>query len=241
MTATPPRRNEHGQPIGEPVPGWAGAHAPQRVRLEGRTVRLEPVTADHADALFDAVCGPDDDPLWTYRLTSRPGDRAALRDALERTSADPALVTFAVVPTDVRRAAGLASLMRADPANGSIEVGAILYGRTLQRTTPATEAMWLLMRHVFDDLGYRRYEWKCDSHNEPSRAAARRLGFRYEGRFRQAVVYRGRNRDTDWFAMTDRDWARLAPAYDAWLATSNLDAEGRQRRSLSALVEEALG
>lgn len=235
-----PRRNEHGQPIGEPVPGWAGARAPQRLLLEGRSVRVEPVTGGHADALFEALCGPADDPLWTYRLTSRPGDRAALGEALERMAADPTLVTFAVVPAD-GRAAGLASLMRADPPNGTIEVGAILLGRALQRTTPATEAMWLLLRHLFDDLGYRRCEWKCDSLNQPSRVAARRLGFSYEGRFRQAVVYQGRNRDTDWFAMTDGDWARLAPAYDAWLDPVNFDADGRQRRSLSTLVEEALG
>ena len=152
-------------------------------------------------------------------------------------------MTFALVPVDgagAGKARGLATLMRVDASQGSVEVGGILYARSLQRTRAATEAMVLLMRHVFDDLGYRRYEWKCDSLNEPSRRAAARLGFRYEGRFRQAMVYQGRNRDTDWFSITDAEWRRLAPAYDAWLDAANFDADGRQRSSLSALTAAAL-
>jgi RimJ/RimL family protein N-acetyltransferase len=236
---TAPRRNEHGQPVGDPVPGWAGARPPRRVTLTGESVRLEPVAAAHAPSLYAALCGPGDDPLWTYRLHPRPADLDEMCSLLASAEADPATVTFAIVPEEVGRPDGLATLMRVDAAQGSIEVGSILYARSLQRTRAATEAMWLLMRHVFDDLGYRRYEWKCDSHNEPSRAAARRLGFRYEGRFRQAMVTRGRNRDTDWFAMTDGDWRRLAPAYAAWLDTANFDEAGRQRTSLSTLVEQA--
>ncbi len=245
MTEAPPsgvRRNEHGQPIGDPVPGWGGARPPARVALTGRSVRLEPVTADHADALYAALCGPDDGPLWTYRFHPAPAGVASMRDLLVAAAADESAVTFAIVPADdTERPAGLATLMRVDAAQGSIEVGSILFARSLQRTRAATEAMWLLMRHVFDDLGYRRYEWKCDSHNEPSRAAARRLGFRYEGRFRQAMVYRGRNRDTDWFAMTDGDWQRLAPASAAWLEPANFDGAGRQLTSLSALTTAAVG
>ncbi len=126
--------------------------------------------------------------------------------------------------------------MRIDAAAGSIEIGSIQYGDSLVRTRAATEAMYLLGRHVFEDLGYRRYEWKCDCLNEPSRAAARRLGFTYEGRFRQATVYRGRNRDTDWFSITDAEWPRLRAAYDVWLAPENFDQDGQQRRSLSALT-----
>jgi RimJ/RimL family protein N-acetyltransferase len=159
-----------------------------------------------------------------------------MRAMLVAAERDPGVVTFALVPGDVGEPRGLASLMRADPQQGSVEVGSILYARSLQRTRAATEAMWLLLRHVFDDLGYRRYEWKCDSLNEPSRAAAGRLGFRFEGRFRQAMVYQGRNRDTDWFSITDVDWLRLAPAYAAWLDDANFDETGGQRRSLSALV-----
>jgi RimJ/RimL family protein N-acetyltransferase len=144
-------------------------------------------------------------------------------------------VTLAILPAGAG-ACGQVTLMRADPAAGSVEVGGILYGRTLQRTRAATEAVVLLLRHVFDDLGYRRCEWKLDALNAPSASAARRLGFTYEGRFRQALVYKGRNRDTDWFAMTDGDFARLRSAYDAWLDPANFDADGRQRRPLSTLT-----
>ncbi len=233
------RRNELGQPIGDPVPGWAGAEPPARRTLPGTKVRLEPLSAAHADELYDALCGPEDAGLWTYRLSPMPTDRAGLRDLVTAAESDDTAVTFAIVPTAVESPRGMATLMRVDAAQGSIEVGAILFARSLQRTRAATEAMWLLMRHVFDDLGYRRYEWKCDSLNEPSRAAARRLGFRYEGRFRQAMVYQGRNRDTDWFSLTDDDWRRLAPSYDAWLAPANFDDDGRQRASLSTLTRRA--
>ena len=122
-----------------------------------------------------------------------------------------------------------------DPANGSAEVGGIVYASALQRTTAATEAMVLMMQHVFDDLGYRRYEWKCDSLNEPSRAAAARLGFTYEGRFRQAAVYKERNRDTDWFSITDAEWPALRSAYAAWLDRANFDDAGRQVRTLEQI------
>jgi RimJ/RimL family protein N-acetyltransferase len=143
-------------------------------------------------------------------------------------------VTFAIVPTETGQAAGLASLMRADVANGSIEVGAIVYGRSLQRSRGATEAMSLLMHHVFDDLGYRRYEWKCDKHNQPSRRAAVRLGFIWEGRFRNAVAYKGRSRDTDWFSITDSEWPRVRRALEEWLDDRNFDERGHQRVRLAA-------
>ncbi len=223
------------QPVGAPVPGWGARPFPARVERAGRTVTVAPVSAAHVRDLYDAVCGPDDAWLWTYRPEEPPADLADLTARVEEWSAATDRVTFALVPVDTGRAAGLASLMRVDAANGVVEVGAILYAASLQRTTAATEAMWLLMRYVFDDLGYRRYEWKLDSHNAPSAAAARRLGFTYEGRFRNAMVYKGRNRDTDWFAMTDADWSRLRPAYDAWLAPSNFDGSGAQRRTLAEL------
>jgi RimJ/RimL family protein N-acetyltransferase len=234
------RRNEHGQPIGAPVPGWSGAAPPARVSLVGASVRLDPVAVEHAEALYTALCGPDNASLWTYRPAAMPPDLSSLQAVLAAAASDPATVTFAIVPAGGEMASGLASLMRVDAAQGAVEVGAIIYAASLQRTRAATEAMWLLMRHVFDDLGYRRYEWKCDSLNEPSRVAAARLGFRYEGRFRQAMVYQGRNRDTDWFSITDDDWSRLAPAYDDWLASSNFDGAGRQRVSLGTLTARAL-
>jgi RimJ/RimL family protein N-acetyltransferase len=150
-------------------------------------------------------------------------------------SGSEAAVTFAILPEGLG-AQGLASLMRIDAVQGCVEIGAIIWSRRLQRTRAATEALALVARHVFDDLGYRRLEWKCDSLNEPSRAAAARLGFTYEGRFRQAMVYQGRNRDTDWFSIVDAEWPTLRAAYDAWLDPSNFDAEGDQRQRLSTMT-----
>lgn len=225
----------HGQPVGEPVPGWRSRSRPQRATLVGGSVRLEPIDSRHADALYAALCAPDDASLWTYRHDEMPTDREAMVERVRVLGDWSDSVTFAVVPTG-GEPSGLATLMRIDAANGSVEVGGILYARPLQRTKAATEAMVLLMRYIFDDLGYRRYEWKLDALNSPSAAAARRLGFAYEGRFRNALVYKGRSRDTDWFAITDGDFARLRPAYDAWLDPANFDADGRQRRALSELT-----
>ena len=145
---------------------------------------------------------------------------------------------YAIVAVEAGRAVGFCSLMRIDPTMGSIEVGGIGFGRQLQRSRAATEAMALLMRHVFDELGYRRYEWKCDSLNAPSRRAALRLGFIWEGRFRNALVYKGRNRDTDWFSITDLEWPRVSRALDAWLDDRNFDEAGRQRLRLAARPPE---
>jgi RimJ/RimL family protein N-acetyltransferase len=149
--------------------------------------------------------------------------------------AHPTDVTFTISPRG-RGPEGIATLMRVDAPNGVVEVGGILLARTLQRTPASTEAMYLLAHHVFDALGYRRYEWKCDSLNEPSRVAAARLGFTYEGRFRNAVVYKGRNRDTDWFSITDAEWPRVRAAHEQWLDPANFDASGRQLTSLSDLT-----
>lgn len=224
------------QPVGPPVPGWTPRPAPAPVTLRGRYVVVEPVGPQHAIALYDAICGPDDAPLWTYRNDEMPADPEELRTRLAAAADAPDVVTFALVPHDTGSAQGLASLMRADPAQGTVEVGAIVYGRRLQRTTSATEAMALLAGHVFEDLGYRRYEWKCDALNEPSRRAALRLGFSHEGRFRQAMVTKGRNRDTDWFSIIDAEWPRLRGALERWLDPANLDEQGRQRTSLTDLT-----
>ena len=225
--------------MGAPVPGWEPRARPAPVTLVGASVRLEPLAEQHADGLHAALCGPEDASLWTYRHDEMPADRDAMAARIRALDGSPDGVTFAVVPTG-GEAAGQATLMRTDAAQGSVEVGGILYARSLQRTRAATEAMVLLMRHVFDDLGYRRYEWKLDALNAPSAVAARRLGFTYEGVFRQAMVYKGRNRDTMWFAMTDGDFARLRPAYDAWLDPANFDDDGRQRVSLSDLTAAAV-
>jgi RimJ/RimL family protein N-acetyltransferase len=238
VTSPPgPRTNAHGQPVGDPVPGWTGCPAPGPVVLEGRWVRLEPLTPTHAPDVYAATCGPGRETAWTYLPDEMPTSPQAFTAYVDRRIATPTAVSLAVLPQGAA-AAGMASLMRADPANGTVEVGSIVLGQGLQRTTAGTEAMWLLARHVFA-LGYRRYEWKCDALNAPSRTAAARLGFRYEGTFRQAVVYKGRNRDTAWFSLTDAEWEALAPAYQQWLEPGNFDdpVSGRgQRTSLSMLT-----
>ncbi|HEY0645754.1 MAG TPA: GNAT family protein [Nocardioides sp.] len=229
-----PRANTVGQRLGRAL-DWTPATAPDKgVVLEGKGVRLEPISLDHVDDLLAAVAGEDDEPLWTYLFWDRPRDRDEMAAIVEHGMADPDQVMFAIVPVETGRAAGFCSLMRIDPRMGSIEVGGITFGRQLQRSRAATEAMALLMRHAFDDLGYRRYEWKCDSLNAPSRRAAIRLGFIWEGRFRNAVVYKGRNRDTDWFSITDREWPRVRKALDDWLDDRNFDDMGRQRVRLAA-------
>ena len=235
-----PEVNEHGQPVGDLVPGWSPRPRPDAVTLEGRYVVVEPLAVSHAPALLDACCGPDDPPLWTYRPTGPPADLDGMTGLIARTLAAPDLLTFALVPRG-RAAEGLASYTRLDPATGQIEVAGVLFARSLQRTAAATEGIDLLMRYAFDDLGYRRFEWKCDSLNEPSRRAAERLGFRYEGRFRHHMVTKGRNRDTDWFSVTDAEWPAVRAAHEAWLAPDNFDADGRQRTSLSSAWPTARG
>lgn len=232
------RRNEHGQPIGVPVPGWTGRPVPDRVPLDGRYVRLEPVAAAHVPVLFSALCAESDESLWTYRCDERPCDEAGLAAMVDAWAARTPDVTFAIVPRDSGSAAGLATLCRLAPDHGSAEVGAVIFARSLQRTRAATEAIHVLASYLFDELGYRRFEWKLDALNAPSARAAARLGFSYEGRFRNALVYKGRNRDTDWFAMTDGDWPRVRAAHQRWLDPANFDGAGRERTSLSDLMAD---
>jgi RimJ/RimL family protein N-acetyltransferase len=232
------RTNEHGQPVGEPVV-WSARPAPARVRLPGRYVALEPVDTRHAADLHATLGGPHDASLWTYRSDEPPVDVADTTARVARWAAASGSLTWAIVPAATGRAAGLASYHRIDPEHGSVEIAAVLFSRALQRTREATEAVVLLAAYAFEELGYRRLEWKLDSLNAPSAAAARRLGFRREGLFRNAMVYKGRNRDTEWFAMTDDDWRALRPAYDAWLDPANFDDAGRQRTRLSDLTARA--
>ncbi|MCL4766140.1 MAG: GNAT family N-acetyltransferase [Hyphomicrobiaceae bacterium] len=233
------RDNEFGQPIGCPVAGWSPRLLPSRVTLAGRLCRIEPIDpARHTTELYDANRA-DDGRGWTYMGYGPFESLEAYRAWAERVAASSDPLFYTILDPASGRATGVASLMRIDPANGVIEVGHIKYAPALQRTPAATEAMFLLMRYIFDELGYRRYEWKCDSLNAPSRAAAARLGFVYEGIFRQAVVYKGRNRDTAWFAMMDHEWPALRRAYEQWLEPANFDDAGRQRRRLFDLIGEA--
>ena len=210
--------------------------------MEGRYCRVEPVdpARDAAD-LHGAYQLDKEGRNWTY-LPYGPFVRFEdYRDWLERAAASDDPSVHCIVERQSGRAVGVASYMRIDPPAGVIEVGGINYAPPLQRTPAATEAMYLMMRRVFDELGYRRYEWKCDALNAPSRAAAQRLGFQYEGMFRQATVYKARNRDTCWFSILDSEWPARKSAFERWLDPANFDAQGRQRRNLTSCIEPARG
>jgi RimJ/RimL family protein N-acetyltransferase len=221
-----PRTNEFGQRIGRAL-DWSPREPVQPVELAGRWSRVEPVAAHHLPQLYDALVLRSPASIWTYLAAGPFAEPAGLNGWLRALNDDPALVPHAIC-TPEGRAVGVASYCRLDHHNGSVEVGGIAMSTELQRTTAATEAMYLMVRHAFDDLGYRRYEWKCDTLNEPSRRAAKRLGFTYEGTFRNAQVYKDRNRDTAWFSITDAEWPELRSAFEAWLAPGNFDADGRQ-------------
>jgi RimJ/RimL family protein N-acetyltransferase len=202
--------------------------------MHGRHVMLDPLDAElHTADLWEAVQGHDE--VWTYLADGPFANEADLRRALEEKQAGSGAVFFAIVPQTTGNIAGYASYMRMDPVNGVIEVGNILLSPSLQRTVAATEAMYLMARHIFEDPGYRRYEWKCNANNAPSRRAALRLGFTFEGIFRQHMIVKGQNRDTAWFSMLDSEWPARKAAFEAWLDTSNFDANGRQRKSLAQL------
>jgi RimJ/RimL family protein N-acetyltransferase len=213
---------------------WKPAALPVRVSLSGRYVTLEPLDAErHSSALWQAVRGHDE--LWTWLFDGPYATEPDLRQAIEAKQTATGVVFLAIVPVETGQAAGWASFMRMEPAHGVIEVGNIMLAPSLQHTTAATEAMFLMARHVFDDLGYRRYEWKCNALNLPSRRAAERLGFTFEGIFRQHMVIKGQSRDSAWYSMLDSEWPARKRAFEAWLDPSNFNAQGRQRRSLGSL------
>ena len=214
---------------------WEPVPAPAPITLSGQYVTLEPLDANrHAAALWEEVHGHDE--LWAWLADGPYASENALGQALVEKQSGTAAVFLAIVPKATEKCAGYASYMRMDPAHGVVEVGNILLAPGLQRTRAASEAMFLMAGHVFDELGYRRYEWKCNAENEPSRRAALRYGFSFEGIFRQHMVIKGRNRDTAWFAMLDREWPARKRVFESWLAAENFDAEGRQKISLGALA-----
>jgi len=222
-------------PLGAPVEGGP-ARRPVPQSLEGRFVRLAPFeAARHAADLFALSHGPQQEALWAYLSADPFADLDAFTRhyAEAATKADPLLLVIEEVPSG--RAVGHATFMRIEPAHRVIEVGNILFTPALQRRPGGTEAMYLMARHAFEQLGYRRYEWKCNALNAPSRRAAERLGFSFEGVFRQHMIVKGRNRDTAWFAMLDREWPRARAAFEAWLAPGNFTPDGRQIHSLEAL------
>jgi RimJ/RimL family protein N-acetyltransferase len=235
-----PTLNHLGQPVGVPLPGWTPPPAPPREPMAGRYCRLEPLDPDrHAAELFRAFAADADGRSWTY-LAYGPFPTLEAYTAWMTASClgnDP--LFFAVIDAESGSAVGVASYLRIAPAAGAVEVGHLHYSPGLKRSRVSTEAMFLMMARAFE-LGYRRYEWKCDTLNAASRAAAERLGFSFEGVFRQATVYKGRNRDTAWYAVIDADWPALRGAFETWLAPANFDADGRQRTRLSDLTRPLL-
>jgi RimJ/RimL family protein N-acetyltransferase len=215
---------------------WQARPRPARTVLEGRYCRLEPLDpAKHRDALFEASMAPGAEQRFRY-LFDVPQDRAGFDQWLTRSAASEDPLFIAVIDAATGRAEGRQALMRITPEHGVIEVGNILWGPNIARTRVATEALYLHARYVFEELGYRRFEWKCHDRNEPSKRAAQRFGFIFEGVFRQHMVLKGESRDTAWFAMLDSEWPRIRSVFERWLDASNFDAEGRQKERLLAMT-----
>lgn len=225
------------QPIG-PLVDSHPARRPERVTLEGRWITLAPLNPDkHAAALYEGSNGdPTRETVWTYLFDGPYRSLEEFRAAIELKARSDDPLFFAVVDNATGRAVGYQTLMRIDAANRVIEVGNVMYTPAMQRTPAATEAQYLFARHVFEALGNRRYEWKCHVLNAPSRSAAVRFGFTFEGIFRQHMIVKGRNRDTAWFAMLDSEWPARKAAYERWLSPDNFDREGRQKQRLSELM-----
>jgi RimJ/RimL family protein N-acetyltransferase len=223
------------QPIG-PLVNPHPAKRPRRVTLPGRAVTLVPLHADaHADSLFEKANGGDRDRVWTYLFDGPYADPGEFKTniAAKAQSEDP--LFFAIIDNASGDAVGYQTFLRIEPTHRVIEVGNILYTPAMQRTIGATEAQYLFAAHVFDALGYRRYEWKCNDLNAPSKRAALRYGFTFEGVFREHMIVKGRNRDTAWFSMLDSEWPRRREAFERWLDPANFDSAGRQKTSLMSL------
>lgn len=210
---------------------WSARPRPARAALEGRYVRLEPLGHEHTDTLYQAASAEGAEDRFRWLFEAPPQDRAEFETWIGTACASIDPLFFAVIVKETSRAEGRQALMRIDQTHGVIEIGSIMWGPALQQRRTATEALFLFAEHVFA-LGYRRFEWKCNDLNAPSKRAAIRFGFRPEGVFRQHMVVKGANRDTAWFAMTDGDWQRLRSGYQDWLAPDNFDAGGRQVRRL---------
>lgn len=234
------RVNQFDQPIGDDVVEWKGAMSPTKENMVGQYCSLVALEAgSHSEDLFQAFQLEGSEGLWTYMPVGPFADETQMTEWAEHAEVSSDPLFFAVVDNTTNRAVGFASYLRMDPATGVIEVGFIAFSPRLQKTRMATEAMYLMMARAFDDWGYRRYEWKCDALNAPSQGAAKRFGFSYDGLFKQATIYKGRNRDTAWYSILDGDWPKLKRAFAAWLDESNFDANGNQKQRLSALTNQS--
>lgn len=214
---------------------WAGSQSPPRSDMLGQYCRLEPLDILlHADDLYQAYGKDQDRHNWTYLPYGPFENKSDFVDWLETKCLGNDPLFHSVIDLKTNKAVGVATYLRINPKDGVIELGHIHFSPLMQQTPISTEAMYLMMRRVFNELGYRRYEWKCDALNVPSRAAALRLGFQFEGIFRQLTMYKGRNRDTAWFAIIDKEWSKLEVAFEAWLDPQNFDENGQQRACLSS-------
>lgn len=232
--------NQFHQPIGMSLSDWRGAPFPEAQQITGRYCQLERINAArHAKGLYEAYCEASDFRDWTYLPVGPFETFDAFFVYLKKIEEQTDPMHFAVIDLASMKPVGTFALMRIDPSNGVIEVGHISYSPLMKRTRASTEAMSLVLKYVFEDLGYRRFEWKCDALNAPSREAAERFGFSFEGIFRQAIVTRGRNRDTAWYSIIDGEYPTLRPAYDMWLDEGNFDNQGRQIKRLAELMKRA--
>ena len=212
---------------------WTPRDKPAQRTLEGRYVRLEPLDASkHGDDLFAASATPDSDERFRWLGDEAPQSRVEFQPWLEKAQASTDPLFFTVIDQRSNRIAGRQTFMRIDTANGVVEIGNILWNPPVAQKPAATEALYLFARHVFDDLGYRRFEWKCNAENMPSRRAAMRFGFEFEGIFRNHMIIKGKNRDTTWFSMTDQEWPLNKAAFEAWLSPDNFNMDGSQKRKL---------
>jgi RimJ/RimL family protein N-acetyltransferase len=216
---------------------WTGCPRPERKVLEGRYVRLEPLDpARHGDGLCEASSVADAADRFRWLPDYPPESREAFQPWLDKAASSEDPLFFAVIDKASGKVAGRQTLMRIDAANGSIEIGNIYWGPLVSRKPAATEAHFLFVQYAFDELGYRRFEWKCNNRNEPSKRAALRFGYQFEGVFRQHYVVKGENRDTAWYSIIDKEWPALRHAYEAWLDPANFDAAGNQKQRLEAFT-----
>lgn len=226
---------------GSDLSRWLPRPKPQREALEGRYVRLEPLSpALHADGLFEATNVPDAALRFRWLPDDAPSDRGAFQVWLDQASTSDDPLYFALVDKATGRIVGRQSFLRIEPAHGSIEIGHVYWGPLISQQTGATEALYLFAELVFDKLGYRRFEWKCNDRNDPSKRAALRFGFQFEGVFRHHMVVKGETRDTAWFSIIDSEWPTLRSGYRAWLDPANFDANGKQRRRLADCFDQGL-
>jgi len=235
-------KNSLNQPIGFPLDNWQACKHPQGSLKQGRLCALEPIDLDrHSVDLFEAFSRDLDFHNWTYLPYGPFSSLAEFQDWITSTCLGDDPCFFTIIDSHSGKAVGVASFLRILPTTGVIEVGHIHFSPLIQGSAISTEAMYLMMKLVFENLGYRRYEWKCDALNAPSCAAAKRLGFEFEGIFRQATMYKQRNRDTAWYSIIDREWPVIKSVFESWLSKDNFDASGQQRSSLSELMRQSLG